>query len=385
MTKFIRFESLLLLPCFALLTACASDSGSDGGGAELTGPTQSTEYQKNSCIHTFDEGVNQQPSAIRSDVKVTFFRKSVDMARLRAVSDLSSRATADFMRGDGVDTYYVPVSVSSNACSPLSGLPQASTGLFGIWKGVDSEGGVLGLFLPVNRVRDEGAYRPVIMVRPDTDRYTLVHEYMHYVFNSIREQRGFTDERFLRELDEVQKKYEGVSKVDDNSPREKVVPYLNAWMGLASKLVELSENFALEEMTIEALLTDEARAGRLQHVTDFNRKNSVEYIRSSAATAASIYKAVSDDFEKVMKLSRKHELNTTIEELETLAKRILANMNDMDKIKTNYATSRSSGRIAGLRAEHLPTAALDGHDHTKCGRSALIEHLDLKNGNFFKK
>lgn len=384
MTKSLRFESLLLLPCFALLSACASDSGS-GGGSELTGPTQSTEYQKNSCIHSFDEGVNQQPGSLRSDVKVSFFKKSVDMARLRAVSDLSARATADFMRGDGVDTYYVPVSVSSSACSPLSALPQASGGLFEMWKGVDSEGGVLGLFLPVNRVREHGAYRPVIMVRPDTDRYTLVHEYMHFVFNKIREDRGYTDERFLREFNDVQKRYEATDAANENSSRDKIIAYLDAWMGLASKLVELSENFALEEMTIEALLTDEARAGRLKHVTEFNRKNSVEYIRSSSDTGAGIYKAVSDDFEKVMKLARKTEQTAFIAELETLVKRMLANMNDMEKIKTNYATSRSSSRIAGLRAEHLPTAALDGHDHTKCGRSALLSRLNLKNGEFFKK
>lgn len=382
----LRPLSFLLLPCLLLLSACAVDSASESSPPELTGPVTTTEYQKNSCVHGFDEGNGQVPAKPAEEVATTFFRKSVDRARLSAVSELSARATAEFMRADGVDVYYVPVSVSRNSCSHLSGLGEASGGLFNLWKAVDGDdGGVLGLFLPVNRVREQGATRPVIMVRPDTDRYTLVHEYMHFVFNDLRERRGYSDERFLAEFERAQKAYDAVDALTTTSSREKVVAYMTAWLGFTAKLVELTENFALEEMTIEALLTEATRGGSLKHVTEFNRKNSVEYIRSSASTAAQIYRAISDDFEKVLKLARQHEMTDAVTTLETMAKRILANMEDMESIKTKYATSRSAARVASLRSGHLPSgvigaegsteAAFVPHDHTKCGRQVLLEKL----------
>lgn len=377
---------LLVIFAFGALAACSAEQSSRAKAPELTGPTQSTAYQENSCAFTFEEGRNEVPEVAAAEMTTTFFRKRLDLGRIKSVAGLSMRATSEFMVADGVDVYHVPLRVPRESCSPLASLRVAPSNLTEIWRTVDSTGdtevSVLGLYLPTDRIRRQGATRPAILVRPDTDHYTLIHEYAHFLFDRERERVGRTDSRLFTDIFEAERRLDRLTAPSSDSSDAQISEYVEAWSRVARLTIELTETYGLEEMTIEALLTEAARANLLEQATAFNRMNSMGYIRGSAEKVEDdFYQKIDARLAPLLVLTHSRSLDAAVTQLRDVQQRISANRREMENIKTRYATGRSSrARMAALHPDSLPVAALEAsesvsHNHSRCGRLAAIEGL----------
>lgn len=278
-------RGLLAVTLLASLTAC---SGSDDKKSALKNqaPRGQGNSTKTGCVYDFDDGVKLSSTLPARDIRVTFFGKKLDLSRLKAVGAASARSTYEFMKADGVDAYHTRHD-KEETCLLFTGIPEATGGIRSAWNEVNTEGGLLGLFLPVNRVQDAGfaSSRPVIMLRADTDRYTLVHEYMHFVFNALREAEGKSDAELMARFKLQMANYERLGKGLQNESKADLSAFIDAYLALGHTMLEVVDAFPLEEMTIESILKMANARGELSHVNKQNLHSSSSYILNNYVTA----------------------------------------------------------------------------------------------------
>lgn len=358
------FSAVLLL---GLLSACSSGGGGGGKDQGLTGkPTGDT-----GCAYTFDQGGTVALSLPASDLRVTFFDKKLDLSRLRAIGQASARSTFEFMKADGVDAYHVRSGDENASCLLFQPIPSAQGALKKIWTDVKVEGGViLGLFLPLDRSSKAGLNRPAILLRVDTDRYTLVHEYMHYVFNKVREARGYSDGeltgRVGRQGTRFMDAYKAIPEDSSRITRGQAVELIDSWLALTKSMVELNENFALEEMSIEAVLQDADKAGVLGQVLSYDRENSGEYVSSSAKSADDSLKTFGGMKDAITGLADALGESARKEDIRAVGALIDRRRAEIAAVNAKYGKKSGSSKLSsGLAAADLSPLS--------CGRSKLLK------------
>lgn len=369
MPKMMPWRRLLIFGLALLMSACARPSfdGEDTRRGPLVGDITDPEYRQNSCAYGFMDGPRPARLALPSRQLVTSsFDKRFDRSRLNAVAELSPEATARLMSLDGLAVFHVPLRVSGG-CAMFESLPEAPAILQSLWAATGLRG-LLGLFLPRDRVTALGLDSPVIVVRADTDRYTLVHEYMHHVYNEVRENTGYSDQGLMRQLEDRQRRFKAVtpfSREDGDDP-QRVTQVTDAWIDLSESMIELSENFALEEMAIEAELTAATLNGRLSRVSSYNRRNSVQYILTSWGRAREQLGGISQDASLLVDLLRRHDDGERLRKVKAVEARAQTRLNQGRAIVESTVP-------ASVR---MPVAAgfeRQTHDHENCGREALLK------------
>lgn len=295
----VLFAATLLIST-GVLSACSPPS--ESSNREATGDNnplkKSKAYVKNSCFGTFDEGA--AAVAYPASVQETFFHKRYDVSKIDSIAYASPKETYQFALASGVDVFQTVDDVGG--CRLFKSLPTADENLLSLWNSANRQGGLLGLFNPTNRVADLGHARPVIMLRGDTTRYTLVHEFMHHLFNEERERHGYNDGVAMIEFQDKIDRLEEISKKKFNKDmltEEKVLAnpkaaevYMEAWLDLAETRVSIEETFSLEEVTIESTLLQRNEDEKFGPVSDLDKAISREYINTSAANSAGAFQGM---------------------------------------------------------------------------------------------
>lgn len=364
-------RGLLAVTLLASLTAC---SGGDNKKSALRdqaagGQGNST---KTGCVYDFEDGATLSSTLPARDIRVTFFGKKLDLSRLKAVGAASARSTYEFMKADGVDAYHTRRD-KEEACLLFTRIPEATGGIRSAWNEVNKEGGLLGLFLPVNRVRDTGfaSSRPVIMLRADTDRYTLVHEYMHFVFNALREAEGKSDAELIARFERQMANYKRLGEGLRNESKADLSAFIDAYLDLGHTIVEVADGFPLEEMTIESVLNMANARGELSHVSQRNRGNSAAYILTSAVTAVRYF----DDY--VNETLGKTIVDTLNRVGDSRAARVEALLRKVDERKAEAKTLIQ--KYGGMDAQQKLASGVslgETHVHTaECGREGQLKKI----------
>lgn len=292
--------AVLVLVSAGILSACSSPSSSSSG-REIPGNKdplkKSDAYVKNSCFGTYNEGEVATVHPVR--VGETFFHKKLDLGKLDSLSFASPKETYAFALASGVDVYQTPDDVGG--CRLFKDVPAAPSALLELWNAANKGGGLLGLFNPINRVSSLGFSRAVIMVRGDTSRYTLVHEFMHHLFNSERENHGYNDgvviRRFDTALDTLEASIKVFGKGDLTADKLRKDPaaarvFMKAWVEMAEARLPIEENFSLEEVTIESTLLQRNVDGQFGPISDFDKKISRAYIADRAQAALGTFQTL---------------------------------------------------------------------------------------------
>lgn len=268
-----------------LLSAVALSLGACGGGggeaARVVPPNFSA------CDQKPDVGA----SAILSNASQTdwvpseiFAEKLYDRYDLEAVLDASSTSTTDYVQSLGVRLMKVPNASSGKACPTYFNLKPVDETFGAIWnKAASSAGGtggqLAGLFFEYNG--------PTILVDEVSDRWTLVHELMHYNFNEGRRTNALlsraTLEGRLRQLsqDFVQAT-EDYKAAPNRGDLAKAVAAVHDIV-VTARLAGITG--PLEEMTIEAMLIARAASGDLRNMnfSEGALKSSLWYMEISAS------------------------------------------------------------------------------------------------------
>ncbi|MES3036299.1 MAG: hypothetical protein V4736_00205 [Bdellovibrionota bacterium] len=246
----------------------------------------SADYIDNSCAFgAYPDGFNRGGDLIDTASKIskTFFEKTFDEAFLTRVSAASPRLTLSSMERAGVRVFQ---NGERCGCAIFKGIAKSDDLLFNHWQKASGSNGkstLLGLFLTKEKVAALGS--PIdsaaILIRGDTDRWTLVHEYMHFLFQKNNEVHGADDKQIFVEYQNAMADLADLAfaptamVITSETQKQEIEQRFKLDIEtIKSYLI----NFPLEEMTIEAHLSDMHRSGDLKYVPPKARKIAARYI-----------------------------------------------------------------------------------------------------------
>ncbi len=173
------FFSLVVSFCSLQMTACGETHTE--GAREV--PVDDN-YDIASCAYSLNDGPNLLNLSYTPDIQKTYFEKSIDLGKLNKVLPASAEASISFMKTTELEIY--KINSDYGRCKMFSSLTLAPKDLQDHWDKVQGDGEtsiIVGLYLPkakkdLTSVSDKAAF----LIREDTSRWTLVHEYTHHLF-----------------------------------------------------------------------------------------------------------------------------------------------------------------------------------------------------------
>lgn len=333
-----------------------------------------------SCQYSYSQGDLAPLTVSSPKMKTTYFDKQFDENKLAAVLDTSAAETVRFAEMTGVKYYKTTfMQAATDACAFAGDLPSAPNQLMSFFNsGGDS---VLGVYLPkMFQGYPDLANSPAILVRIDSDRWTLVHEYMHHLFSSL-ENTKLTDDQVKKNygnqmdgyLSKIKSAKAGISS--EKNYRE-AVDYLSA--GDAS-LIELLKRFFLEEMTIEANLGEKFDARQMEYVPASMRLNGAAYTLSSAEKIKAFLSLHEDEISKTRlalnaegSAKYKNELNKLQADLDAFTK-LRTEMRPLVSKATDYYYRH--GLASTNKSMAAIVADIDQHSQAGCSHSKQGEEI----------
>lgn len=248
------------------------------------------------CGLPWDQGGQLQPRSLpEPEVQKTFFGKKIDISKLKQVFDLSAQSTTEAIRLSGVDVYQLSglqvqnsLKAKQQNCQTLNGLPEASESLQEEWAVQDPSGlKNLGLFLPSWKSELRHSKKPIILVKSSTDRWTLVHEYVHYLFYEQREKNHQYDREFIPRFRKAYARFENIEPkyLEKGNDETSKLEQIRTWIDVTEKFSDLFLNYTLEEIAVESLLKYYYGQNDLLNVSERSYGVALKYISSSSKKA----------------------------------------------------------------------------------------------------
>lgn len=279
-----RLISLLLIS-FGLFALSACSGGSSERRTRLvTARNQNT----HSCDFQKTEGDTVDMKMLsQTNLKKALFGKEYNSSLLEAVFAANVESSVKFMQQTGVSLYKASQLPTANCSSSLFGaLPPMPADIAASFDSLEKESlkkekTILGLYLAKD-IQGHAAEKSlkdkaVIILRENTNRWTLVHEFMHHLFKLRLAEQGvdvYVQDSRIRQL--IAKMNE-IYKNDKTSEEQKITeiaPYYAQYAALAESMTLL---YPLEEVATEVLMQNEYAAGKLKYVPI----SSSDYIKSN--------------------------------------------------------------------------------------------------------
>jgi hypothetical protein len=284
----------------------------------------------------------------------------------------------DFVNQTGT-TLYKAEPLPSNLCgfSLFSTAKTLPLDLEAKWNSATKDDGpktgyTLGVYLPKSSTNKLPTlnYGAAIIIRENTDRWTLVHEFMHHLFMLRSVENGHNDDVMKESIGTYVSEIEAIDNnttITDDA--QKYLLKTPAFVKLSNEIDSLMVHYSLEEITIEATLKDAVGAGNLKYVpTDGDNW----YIYSSAVKAYGYYMGIEEDAKKFLKGLPANAYNET-----TAIKDVLSMVDRrkgmiLDMVRRYPYDDKKQGGAKVAKAQR---------DHSACPHEAEVQViLDRVNG-----
>jgi len=370
----------------ATLLAVGCSSGGDDKKAVAATPDDVSEYAKASCEYKYEEG-GRAPTQGANDVRSTYFKKNLNFALLNPVLGASGGETVRFAESHSVRYYKTSFRSTSN-CEFTQALPAAPSDLSAEFSKNDSQGAILGLYLGANTKNlPSTTGQASILVRRDANKWVLVHEYTHHLFQLQRDaEMGVQTEDIKTRLVRVGKEYDQAMsdlKADRSTDR---APKLKA---AAQKLVEFNgiafdflREYLLEEMSIENVLAEKFERSELKYVIAGQRINGAAYTISSGKKAKEQFlSALSSDIDQFLMIYRWDMASEDLSQVQKLQTEISSMTSEIDTLAEK---AKAFLRTKGLEYKGLGAMGIAGStetNHIGCTHEQGVEEVE----QFFKQ
>lgn len=346
---------------FFFLTACVDSKTAD----KKTVPRKLTPYELNSCFR-YDEGPSPVENFSQELVK-TDFGKTYDRSQVMAIMSASAKDTVSFISDRGVDLR--AIHRPSRGCHRFFELGAPPSHLVTLWDYIDaafSDIFLSGVFLnKVAASEQGGAGLPMIVIRTDSDRWALVHEFMHFLFSSHRTVDGFDEAAFLKDWQVVNQQAEtslnflNESQLDlDPNYRQQMV---NLWLDLANKSITYLKISYLEEMSIESNLRRLYKANLFARATGYNNEHAIVSIGRNYREAQKVFEKIANLGATLSQYVQKHQMSDAQQKMTAMTKQWTDLRKQADRLYTAHAfsgdTSLGSDRVS--RCGHLYSHGLN--------------------------
>lgn len=310
-----------------LLSGVSSCKKAENSGQYVCGDADRSAYISQSHEYRPDQGDSVRSVRSASPVVDGYFGKPYNQDWLSAIGHSSILDTVDYVESKGVRVYKAePVSQKSSHV-----FTAASTMTWDIdreWRLADqplagtSCGFLAGLYLgrgkmnystkkEIPSLKNEAA----IVVREDTGRWTLVHEFMHHNFRTQANAQGYSDNRLQLRYRSVNAEKSALESNKALSNREYARRMSALFLQYVDIVDELIVHYYFEEVAIEALLQDQYASGKLQYVSGGAFENANRYINQSKKVVLEVYRGMNATYDKLFRLTSTNGLFTEMKQI----------------------------------------------------------------------
>jgi hypothetical protein len=263
------------------------------------------------------------------DIREAVFNKRFNHSHLEALLHASAFSTVDYARELGIWLYRTPRHPSDQRPIFFVMLDTPPTELDDLWNtnagGVSSGSILVGLYLDACvqfglPCRLNQVVRPLVIVQDSGDRWTLVHEIMHHLFNLQRktdgkpgyvELEGTSDRAWAEYL-----RLKDVYSVD--SSQATLLSLAQSLHAFAKALNQLQIVSQLEEAAVEYTLIQEYSEGHLQYVPSTAAINAQWYMNRNRTKALSTMHEVDPHLASVKKEASGKGWTDVVQEIEAV-------------------------------------------------------------------
>ncbi len=251
--------------------------------------------EQNTCANEVQSLAVQDPATQNiQDIRSTYFAKKIDYSKLKTVLNLSTDQTIQWIRSQNIDIFKIPsrnrrpASVNIQNCDLFKNIDYASAALQEKWEAMDPSGlKNVGLYIPHWKASRNAKNKSVILVSELTDRWTLVHEYVHALFDRQQNQKHSHDQdlvlRFERSYAQFQK-YD-IQYLSTPISNEEKLKQVQLWIQTATDFSNLLTSFTLEEIAVESILREAYVRQQFLNVTKSSFDLAGQYIQTSILKA----------------------------------------------------------------------------------------------------
>jgi len=265
-------------------------------------------YDESACVvpKTRGKTADLSKASVEESETSRFFGKRYNASFLRAVLSTSAVATGQFVSHllDGrvyrVQHDYV---AGKKVCPTFTELPKAPDDLLGVWETQTAkvhDGALSGLYfeycLSASECDDRAVKNPTILIDDVRDRWTLVHEMMHYNFDRERKRdpESIGDSRLERDgaaaKEAIYENYLRYSELKDHDSLFSLETQAS-WL-IRTFTYQTLVRGLFEEIATEGLLLDEYSKGDLENVSPLAAENAALYLNYAAKEGAARFDEV---------------------------------------------------------------------------------------------
>ena len=360
--------------------AFGCQKGEEKSLEDLTG---NESYAKASCEYNADEG---EPAPIRledPELMTTHFGKKLDRKLLQPVLSASAIELVRFASMSGVDFKTVQ-RFKTNSCEMAQFLPSAESEQQDYFNRLSSS--ILGVyFSPRASELRKTNDRALILVRRDTNKWVMLHEYVHHLF-AKEVQHEVADDVLKLKVVEALKRFEIAKKsVVADEKADQITDMVDAAHDLGRYFSELIRRYPLEEVAIESELHKYFVQGAMQATPKNQAVNGARYIESNAVKAQEWI----NDLQKSLATSQKYlrlyrdqsrVRPDTIEGINAIVSKLNSWTEELAPLIAASKKRRSANRELSFSSSSLASSALANHPdhlglHFDCAHSKKVENL----------
>jgi hypothetical protein len=281
-----RLKYISALAISWMLTGC-----SKGGDAPATSvaPEDSGAAAASCELKPGDGGTSAISLLSGRHLQRAAFGKEYNRSKLDGILTASEVETLSYVQADGVSVF--KKENDGKGCSLHSGAAVMPSKVNEYWESLHAQleknekekVRIMGLYAgktsAILAATDQAG--PFIVIRENSTRWTLVHEYMHHLFMSEAVARGHDDQAVHEHLDTAFQRLIGITS-DDIQTEYGLIDAVSAFVEYAKYNDEVLLHFYLEEMAVEDQLRSDFESGKLKFVTYFDYQNAGWYIGYSA-------------------------------------------------------------------------------------------------------
>jgi hypothetical protein len=303
--------------------------------------------------------------------KTGYFQKTLALGHLNSVMATSGRDTWRYITGLNIPIYKVQENPEAR-CRYFAALDPAPEDLKATWDGFSTDGGtLLGLYSnSLSKNTSTGEVKitdKAILVREDSERWTLVHEFSHYLYSESRtQQNGLQFPREVRDdLKVLRRKIRKLKDdLEEDPTQEKALSLLYNLDKFFEKTHQLNVQGPLEEFAIESYLLEKHSEGVLKYINvERDPTNAINYMRFNAFFVMEPYREFLGDLKAINREFISEEwprAQRRFKELRNHVRQIMSFVED--KLDEAEAHDFSNGLVIwGMIAVDEPPIVLEQH------------------------
>lgn len=310
-------------------------------------------------------------------LKTTHFDKKYNRQYLEAIADASVLDSVSFINQTDVTVFHSDSVVTTQCSRDLFASTSEMPGdLQKLWDRAaysDDDSILLGLYLPEKSHYGQAPsldQQAAIIVRKNTSRWTLIHEFMHHLFVTQAMQEGYDSDQEQAAYNKAKIAFLNYVKTHHLTTDEEFSETIRLFVEFGTLLDGILVHYPLEEVTIESELKEAVASRTLFFVPESTNG----YLINSAESALKSYSSLLESARKFQSLAGIYQTKGKMS-LDILEDKLNKRVNEIYSITLKYGSKQSSPQLSLSNRQ-----SRGDNSHIECSHGKISQQIasDIK-------